>query len=112
MAQQEMVEAALRQLDVIFASAGTPHPASSALVESRVFDWAKDPHVKGAYSYPSRGAEEGDREALAAPVDGTLFFAGEATHEAVNPCMQAAMETGLRAAGRILAAERPVASKL
>lgn len=35
------------------------------------------------------GAEPGDREALGAPVDGTLFFAGEATHAAINPCMQA-----------------------
>lgn len=34
------------------------------------------------------GAEPGDREALGAPVDGALFFAGEAAHPAVNPCMQ------------------------
>lgn len=30
----------------------------------------------------------GDREALCSPIDHTIFFAGEATHPAVNPCMQ------------------------
>ena len=35
------------------------------------------------------GAEAGDREALAAPCGATVFFAGEATHPAVNPCLQA-----------------------
>ena len=43
------------------------------------------------------------REALAAPVEGRIFFAGEATHPAVNPCLQAAYETGQRAAQELLA---------
>ena len=33
---------------------------------------------------------------------GSLFFAGEATHEGVNPCMQGALETGERAAREVL----------
>jgi monoamine oxidase len=45
--------------------------------------------------------EDGDREALAAPVAGSVFFAGEATHDAVNPCMQAALETAQRAARQV-----------
>ena len=44
------------------------------------------------------------RDALAAPVGDVLFFAGEATHDAVNPCMQAALETGERAAAQIMVA--------
>lgn len=44
------------------------------------------------------------RDALAAPVGDVLFFAGEATHDAVNPCMQAALETGERAAAQIIVA--------
>jgi hypothetical protein len=54
----------------------------------------------------------GIREALAAPVGDTLFFAGEATHAAVNPCMQAALETGERAAAQVLSASVRVGSKL
>ena len=41
-----------------------------------------------------------------------LFFAGEATHAAVNPCMQAALETGERAAAQVLSAGQRVGSKL
>ncbi len=48
----------------------------------------QEKYVRGAYTYPSFGAEEGDRAALAAPVAGRLFFAGEATNESINPCMQ------------------------
>ena len=44
------------------------------------------------------------RLALAESIEGTVFFAGEATHEAVNPCLQAAFETGERAAKEILRA--------
>lgn len=55
----------------------------------------------GAYTYPSLHAELGDRDVLAEPLNETVFFAGEATHPAINPCMQAAMETGQRAADQI-----------
>ena len=41
-----------------------------------------------------------------------LFFAGEATHPAVNPCMQAALETGERAAAQVLHAAQRMDSKL
>lgn len=57
----------------------------------------------GAYTYPTLGAEAGDRAALAAPVAGKLFFAGEATNEDCNPCMQGAMDTAARAATQITA---------
>ena len=66
----------------------------------------------GAYTYPSLHAEVGDRDVLAEPLHDTLFFAGEATHPAINPCMQAAMETGQRAADQILAQSRKKGSKL
>ena len=85
-------------------------------------DWSQQPYVWGAYSHPSLGARLGDRqatrswlmclgmclssvccrEALGAPVGGRIFFAGEATHPAVNPCLQAAYETGERAARQAL----------
>ena len=52
------------------------------------------------------------RECLSAPVGGVLFFAGEATHPAVNPCMQAALETGERAAAQVIRASEQISSKL
>ena len=42
----------------------------------------------------------GMRSALSTPVGG-LFFAGEATQEDINPCVQGAMETGMRAAAQV-----------
>eukprot|EP00873_Tetraselmis_striata_P017048 jgi/Tetstr1/437312/TSEL_002796.t1 len=112
MAPEEMVAKSVEQLDALFATEGCQAPASRALHTSHVSDWAKEEYVMGAYSFPSHGAEAGDRQALAAPLDGTVFFAGEATHPAINPCMQAAMETGLRAAAEVMAAERSPPSRL
>lgn len=112
MPPEEMVARSLQQLDDLFATAACRAPATRALHSSHVADWAKEEYVMGAYSFPSHGAEAGDRQALAAPLDGTVFFAGEATHPAINPCMQAAMESGLRAAGEVLAAARPAGSRL
>ena len=41
-------------------------------------DWQSDPFARGAYSYAGVGGRRAGTE-LAAPVDSTLFFAGEAT---------------------------------
>jgi monoamine oxidase len=73
---EEAVRRFLKQLDEIFSSPDQPQPATSSYVKAHVYDWSKEQWVRGAYSYPSYGAEENDRAALAAPVDGTLFFAG------------------------------------
>lgn len=113
MGAEAAVSKFLQQLDTIFGTPAEPRPASNAYVKSMVFDWSKEEWVGAAYSYPSLGAELGDREALAAPVGGTLFFAGEATHTSINPCMQAALETGERAASEVRNALRaPSASRL
>jgi monoamine oxidase len=102
--EAETVRRALAQLDAMFGTSGESTPASDAFVRAHVADWAADPHALGAYSFPSTGARVGDRGALASPAwGGALLFAGEATHPAVNPCVQAALETGVRA-GREAAA--------
>lgn len=114
--EEETVMRALEQLDEMFQGGGernTTSPASDSLVASRVVDWSRDPWALGAYSHPSLGAQRGDRRALASPESGgALFFAGEATHEAVNPCLQAAIETGQRAAKEVLLAEEEEEEKM
>ncbi|MDO7884460.1 flavin monoamine oxidase family protein [Hymenobacter cheonanensis] len=47
---------------------------------SYVRNWAAEPYAYGAYSYPTVGAPAA-RAALATPVAGTLFFAGEGVYE-------------------------------
>lgn len=110
MPEQTAVTAFLKQLDTIFASKEDPTPATSALASSQICDWSKEHYVRGAYTYPTLGAELGDRELLAAPVQGTVFFAGEATSLALNPCIQGALETGQRAATQIKASLDPLPS--
>jgi monoamine oxidase len=68
------------------------------LVESR---WAHDPFARGSYSHALPG-HAGDREILAAPVDGRLFFAGEATSPNCFSTAHGARDSGERAAGEIL----------
>lgn len=101
--KETLVERCVAQLDGIYGTAAVPAPARRALVGFDVVDWSKERYVRGAYSYPSLGATAEDRAALAAPVGSRIFFAGEATHRGVNPCLQAALETGARAASEALA---------
>ena len=69
-----------------------------------VHDWSGDPFARGAYSYVAVGAENA-RAKLATPVDGTLFFAGEATStDGQGGTVNGAIETGERAVAEVLAA--------
>ena len=71
-------------------------------------DWSRDPFARGAYSYVAVGGGDA-RAALAAPVDDTLFFAGEATStNGQGGTVNGALETGERAAGE---AAMPLAAK-
>jgi len=69
------------------------------LCESR---WAHDPFARGAYSHALPG-HAGDRAVLAAPVDGRLFFAGEATSPNFFSTAHGARDSGERAAKEVLA---------
>ena len=71
------------------------------LAESR---WAHDPFARGSYSHALPGHAD-KRAVLAAPVDGRLFFAGEATSPGFFSTAHGARDSGERAAGEILAAK-------
>jgi monoamine oxidase len=71
------------------------------LAESR---WAHDPFARGAYSHALPG-HAGDRAILATPVDGRLFFAGEATSPNFFSTAHGARDSGERAAGEVIAAK-------
>jgi len=65
-------------------------------------DWQTDSFVRGAYSYGAVGSE-GAQSALAAPLQSTLFFAGEATDTTGhNGTVHGAIASGYRAAKEIL----------
>jgi monoamine oxidase len=68
-------------------------------------DWQRDPFARGAYSYPAVGGSDAG-ERLAAPVEATLFFAGEATRsDGHNATVHGAIASGRRAANEVLGRE-------
>jgi monoamine oxidase len=65
--------------------------------------WANDPFARGSYSYAIPGKAD-CRAALAAPVDGRLFFAGEACSPHHYSTAHGALLTGIAAAEQAIAA--------
>lgn len=65
--------------------------------------WSQDPNALGSYSYLPVGATPKLREALAEPVDGVLFFAGEATWRENPSTVHGAQASGAAAAEAIAA---------
>lgn len=73
------------------------------LQASYVRNWGAEPYAYGAYSYPTVGAPAA-RAALATPVAGTLFFAGEGVYEGpAAGTVEAALVSGQAAARAMLA---------
>jgi monoamine oxidase len=90
---------AAQSIDEIVAFLGNDYRRKlKPLAESR---WAHDPFARGSYSHALPG-HAGDRAVLAAPVDGRLFFAGEATSPNFFSTAHGARDSGERAAGEIL----------
>ena len=86
------VEAAV---DTLSEMLGVRQARVRELLESAVtHDWPADPFARGAYSYLLVGGEKA-REKLARPVEGTLWFAGEA----VDTSGQASTVAGAMASG-------------
>jgi len=99
-----VVDRGLRTLTGLFAMS---LPSLEEGLEGAYFhDWQCDPYSRGAYSYGMVGAD-GAQEVLAKPVDGTLFFAGEATASpGSNGTVHGAIASGYRAARQILSLRR------
>ncbi|HET7815670.1 MAG TPA: NAD(P)/FAD-dependent oxidoreductase [Candidatus Baltobacteraceae bacterium] len=97
--EQDVVESALRGFGRLLGD----EPAARAAFEGgAMHDWRADRFAGGAYTYLRTGAG-GARETLAAPLAGTLFFAGEATCASGHSgTVDGALETGERAAGEVL----------
>jgi monoamine oxidase len=91
---------AAQAIDEVVAMLGSDYRRKlTPLAESR---WALDPFAQGAYS-AARPGHAGARAVLAAPVDGRLFFAGEATSPNFFTTAHGARDSGERAAREVLA---------
>jgi monoamine oxidase len=91
---------AAQSIDEIAALLGNDYRRKlKPLAQSR---WAHDPFARGSYSHALPG-HAGKRAVLAAPVDGRLFFAGEATSPNFFSTAHGARDSGERAAGEVAA---------
>jgi len=86
-------------LDVLATQLGMGRRKLQQLrVASFLHDWYADPFSRGAYSYTGVGGVDAP-EILAKPVQGTLYFAGEAVStKGQNGTVSGAIATGERAA--------------
>jgi monoamine oxidase len=98
---ESLVRTALTSVQALF---GRAVDVAAELTGYYYHDWLQDPYACGAYSYVTVGGS-GARRALAAPVDRTLFFAGEATNTDDDAgTVEGAVQSGLRAARELLMA--------
>jgi monoamine oxidase len=96
----QIVHKALESLHRMF---GGSVPAGKAQLEAAfVHNWQRDPFACGAYSYVRVGYNDSARRNLAAPLEDTLFFAGEATDtENQAATVTGALQSGARAAREV-----------
>lgn len=76
-------------------------PELPAPVRHVVTRWASDELALGTYTYLHPGGSDKDRREYAAPLDGSIFFAGEGTSVDHSACVDGACQTGYRAAEEV-----------
>lgn len=109
MTGDQVVESIIAEMDVWFNGDATENIRRSTLVGEEdkllytIKDWTKDPFFKGGFSFPLPGGIPTDRDVLAAPVAGKLFFAGEATDTTGEfGTVNGALKSGERAAFEVI----------
>jgi monoamine oxidase len=78
----EILELALRSLSNVFKR--PLNQLQKLLTASLVANWRNDPYSKGGYSY-STLESTGAQKLFSAPVEDTIFFAGEAFYDGPSP---------------------------
>jgi monoamine oxidase len=92
------IQIALDDLTQLFGN-----PVKTKYTGGMVLNWQAEPYIEMAYSFCPVGAA-GLRRVLSYPVEGVLFFAGEATSVERNATVHGAIESGRRAAKEVSAA--------
>ena len=99
LSDDEICERALKSLANVFHL--PVDQCRKGLLHAYTHNWQKDPYSRGAYSYVAQGGIDTQRE-FAAPIQNTLFFAGEATNFAGHHgTVHGAIASGYRAAQEI-----------
>ncbi len=94
-----IISSLVTELDGIFGRG----VASGVLKNGFVIDWAKEPYIRGSYSYPIVGGGASYRQDLSQPVSRKLYFSGEATHYGGHSgTVHGAMESSQRAVDELI----------
>lgn len=95
-----VVERALQTLASLIAMPA--HDVEGLFEKAYCHDWEQDPFARGAYSYVRVGGGSAQHD-LGAPVENTLFFAGEATDvRGHNGTVHGALASAQRAVQELL----------
>jgi monoamine oxidase len=101
--ETDVIDTVLKELEALIPRADL----RAHLRVGRFVDWTSDPDVRGGYTFPRVGGGLEQRRILAEPLDGVLFFAGEATHFAGKyATVHGALDSGERAAHEVQRAMR------
>ncbi|MDP1546231.1 MAG: FAD-dependent oxidoreductase, partial [Anaerolineales bacterium] len=95
LSDDEIRAGAMKTLRVMFGD-GIPEPEGMLVTR-----WGKDPFAFGAYSHIPPFASGDDYDALFAPVDDVLYFAGEATSRKYPGTVHGAYLTGVAVAEKM-----------
>jgi monoamine oxidase len=93
---QAMVDFAVEWIGGLFGS-----DLKKAVKRTHATRWSENPYVRGAFAGASPG-KQGARKILMEPLQGKIYFAGEAVHETNWGSVGGAWESGSRAAEAIL----------
>jgi monoamine oxidase len=92
---EKIVASAMQTLRKIYG-VSIPNP-----IDYQITRWASDPFSLGSYSYNAFGSVPQMRQDLAAPLERSVFFAGEASNKDYFGTAHGAYLSGLRAAQEI-----------
>jgi monoamine oxidase len=102
--KEEILEVALGSLSNIFGVA--TESLQEKLRSYHYHNWISDPWTRGAYSYQVVSGSIFQKDA-AAPVEGTLYFAGEGLYDGpLIGTVEAALQTGQAAARQLLSDQK------
>jgi monoamine oxidase len=96
---RDIIRRAAASLEAVF---GKRARSAARPAAAWTHDWQSDPYARGAYSYVTVGGH-GARKALAASLQGTLYFAGEAAdYQGEHGTVAGALRSGIRAARQVI----------
>jgi monoamine oxidase len=98
-AAKDLFALSLRSLASIFDTSA--ERLQQQVLNHRIFCWRQHPYVKGGYGYVKKGSVD-TKKILSHPVDGVLFFAGEALFRGESQgTVEAALQSGRETAAKV-----------